>query len=70
MRLKLTGSDYAEFYDDVYKRPNTAFDHYSQSSIKNKSYNIHHKYHYDNSDNEPSEDEDGIKTFRRFVKLI
>ncbi|CAH8513467.1 unnamed protein product [Schistosoma mattheei] len=64
MRRKLTGSDYAEFYDDVYKRPNTAFDHYSQSSIKNKSYNIHHKYHYDNGDNEPSEDEDGIKTFR------
>ncbi|CAH8536914.1 hypothetical protein MS3_00004876 [Schistosoma haematobium] len=64
MRRKLTGSDYAEFYDDVYKRPNTAFDHYSQSSVKNKSYNIHHKYHYDNGDNEPSEDEDGIKTFR------
>ncbi|CAI2727776.1 unnamed protein product [Schistosoma spindalis] len=65
IRRKLTGSDYAEFYGDVYKRPNTAFDHYSQSSIKNKSYNIHHKYHYDDGDNdEVVGDKDGIKTFR------
>uniref|UniRef100_A0A5K4FDP1 PH domain-containing protein n=2 Tax=Schistosoma mansoni TaxID=6183 RepID=A0A5K4FDP1_SCHMA len=76
IRRKSVEPDYVEFYGDVYKRPSTAFDHYSQSSMKNKLYDIHHKHHYDQSrfmnhdddgvedggDNEV--DEDGIKKFR------
>ncbi|CAH8494048.1 unnamed protein product [Schistosoma turkestanicum] len=76
LRHKFTESNYSNIYVGVTnKRPSTAFDHYSQASIKHKHHRDQARLmmmtdndHGDDSDNEvvvgEEEDENGIKKFQ------